>query len=51
MVEGASLEAAVQDADEPLAELAHGGSVAGAPGALPVVEDAQQDDVRRFARR
>jgi hypothetical protein len=34
VVEGAGLEAAVQDADEPLAELARGGSVAGAPGAL-----------------
>jgi hypothetical protein len=48
VMEGAGLEAAVQDADEPSAELAHGGLVAGAPGALPVVNDAQQADVRRF---
>jgi hypothetical protein len=48
VVEGAELEAAVQDAHEPIAELAHGGLVAGAPGALPVVADAQQDYARGF---
>ena len=35
VVGGAALEAAVQDADEPHAELAQGGLVAGAPCALP----------------
>ncbi len=48
VVEGAELEAAVQDAHEPIAELVHGGLAAGAPGALPVVADAQQDYARGF---
>src|SRR5260370_36599360 len=38
VVEGARLEAAVQDADEPVGELAQGGIVLSAAGALGVVE-------------
>src|SRR6266581_7519895 len=37
VVEGAGLQAAVQDADEPVGELAQRGPVAEAAGALPVV--------------
>jgi hypothetical protein len=37
VVEGAGLEAAVQDAGEPVGELAQGGVVPGAAGALEVV--------------
>src|SRR5207249_7623486 len=40
VVEGAGFEAAVQDADEPVGELAQGGVVAGAAGALVVVVGA-----------
>ena len=40
VVEGAGLEAAVQDADEPVGELAQGGVVAGAPAARRVVVGA-----------
>src|SRR5260221_8081761 len=40
VVEGAGFEAAVQDADEPAGELAEGGVVLGAAGALGVVEGA-----------
>src|SRR6266550_8192162 len=40
VVEGAGLEAAVQDAGEPVGELAQGGVVPGAAGALVVVAGA-----------
>ena len=40
VVEGAGLEASVQDAGEPVGELAEGGVVLGAAGALSVVEGA-----------
>ena len=40
VVEGAGLEAAVQDAGEPVGELAEGGVVPGAAGALVVVVGA-----------
>ena len=40
VVGGAGLEASVQDADEPVGELAQRGVVAGAAGALPVVVGA-----------
>jgi hypothetical protein len=40
VVEGAGLEASVQDADEPVGEFAQGGVVLGAAGALGVVEGA-----------
>src|SRR6266487_2986559 len=40
VVEGAGLEAAVQDAGEPVGELAQGGVVPGAAGALEVVVGA-----------
>src|SRR5216683_3799874 len=40
VVEGAGFEASVQDADEPVGELAEGGVVLGAAGALGVVEGA-----------
>ena len=38
VVEGAGFEAAVEDADEPVGELAQGSVVLGAAGALGVVE-------------
>src|SRR6516225_7707426 len=38
VVEGAGFEAAVQDADEPVGDLAQGGVVLGAAGAFGVVE-------------
>ena len=40
VVEGAGFEAAVQDAGEPVGELAEGGVVPGAAGALAVVVGA-----------
>src|ERR1039458_6859085 len=40
VVEGAGLEASVEDADEPAGEFAQGGVVLGAAGALGVVEGA-----------
>ena len=40
VVAGAGLEAAVQDADEPVGELAQGGIVPGAAGALEIVVGA-----------
>src|SRR5260370_21503629 len=40
VVEGAALQASVQDADEPVGELAQGSVVLGAAGALGVVEGA-----------
>src|ERR1035437_5142024 len=40
VVGGSGLEAAVQDADEPVGEFAQGGVVLGAAGALGVVEGA-----------
>jgi len=40
VVEGAGFEAAVEDAGEPVGELAEGGVVAGAAGALMVVAGA-----------
>src|SRR5271169_5642356 len=40
VVEGAGLEASVEDADEPVGDLAQGSVVLGAAGALGVVEGA-----------
>ena len=50
VVEGAGLEAAVQDAGEPVGELAQGGVVPGAAGALVVVVGACPGEVRRAVK-